>query len=132
MYDIFFGSDAEDENDCISVDVELREAGWSRYRGKEAELFNKKEPEGARRGYCPSNISKRRWYGPILTPGEERDLLRKAQADDRDAKEELFRRFHRMLIDIANDYYGPSFDDRLAAATVGFMEGNRPLRSAPQ
>jgi DNA-directed RNA polymerase specialized sigma subunit len=63
-----------------------------------------------------SNLAAYRWRQPILTPGEEADLIRRAQAGDGRAKDELLRRYHRTVLKVSklNRYRGPLRDDLIA------------------
>lgn len=69
-----------------------------------------------------SDLARYRFRRPILTPGEERDLLRLAQAGDSPAKNKLVRRFHRLVLKIAAQYHGPAHDDLVAAGLLGLVE----------
>jgi DNA-directed RNA polymerase sigma subunit (sigma70/sigma32) len=55
-----------------------------------------------------SNLARDRWYGPNLGRGEERELIRRAQNDDPQAKDSLHRHFSKTVLDIAGQYYGPT------------------------
>ena len=59
-----------------------------------------------------------------LDPNEARDVIRLAKAGDPEAKERLFKCFHKALIKVAGEpkYDGPPFDERLSAAEVGFWK----------
>ena len=59
-----------------------------------------------------------------LDPNEARDVIRLAKAGDPEAKERLFKCFHKALIEVAAKpkYDGPPFDERLSAAEVGFWK----------
>jgi hypothetical protein len=67
------------------------------------------------------NLTVHRWHGRILNPLEERELLRLAKAGDALAKTEIVRRFHRFVLSIANEYFGPDLDDRVAAGMEGLV-----------
>jgi hypothetical protein len=68
------------------------------------------------------SLTDHRWHGPILSPLEERELLRLAKAGDPCAKNEIARRFQRFVLNIANEYFGPDFEDRVAAGNLGLAE----------
>jgi RNA polymerase sigma factor (sigma-70 family) len=69
-----------------------------------------------------SDLTRYRFCGRILTPSEERDLLRRAQAGDGAAKNELVSRFHRSVLEIAGQYHGPAHEDLVAAGLLGLCE----------
>jgi hypothetical protein len=66
-----------------------------------------------------SDLVRYRFRMPILKPGEERDLLRLAQAGNGRAQNELVRRFHRKVLKIAGEYHGAGFEDLVAAGILG-------------
>ncbi len=63
-----------------------------------------------------SDLTKHRWRGPILTSDEERELVRRSQAGDGNAKRRLLEAFDRLLKKEASQYYGPPFEERLGQA----------------
>jgi DNA-directed RNA polymerase specialized sigma subunit len=89
-----------------------------------------------RSGKSIPKLTSARWWGPILTPGEEADLIRRAQAGDKAALTRLVEKFHRLILKIAARYVpdpkierqviewglkhdGPEFEDLVA---VGVLE----------
>src|SRR5437016_6922402 len=70
------------------------------------------------------NLARYRWYGPTLSRDEERDLIRRAQGGDEQAKDSLIRHFGRKILKIAGEYYiadgyhGQSRDDLAAAGCL--------------
>ena len=70
----------------------------------------------------PTNLTLYRWRIPILSPGDEADLIRQAKAGDGRAKDKLFRHHHRTVLAIAAGFYGPSRDDLIAAGVLGLSE----------
>ena len=84
------------------------------------------EIERGQRKATPANLTKWRWQLPNLPPDEERDLIRKARAGDGRANNELARRFHKLVLSIADEIgarnFGPSRDDLIAAGLLGFAE----------
>jgi hypothetical protein len=83
---------------------------------------------GKTRSYgTPYNLTLYRFHEPILSPGEEADLIRAAKAGDVAAKDKLIRSFHRLILKIAAGYYGPPRDDQfrhdvIAAGNEGLWE----------
>ena len=91
----------------------------------------------------PNNLARHRWWGPILDAGEERDLIRRAQAGDKPALTTLLQKFHRLVLSIAQPYCGdpaverqakawgvtthdsPERDDLIAAGVVGLTTAIR-------
>ena len=69
-----------------------------------------------------NDLSRRRWRGPVLSPDEERDLIRLAQSGDGRAKDRLVKSFHRQVLKIAGKYFGPAHSDLMAAGMLGFSE----------
>jgi hypothetical protein len=67
------------------------------------------------------NLERYRWYGPILGRDEERDLIRRAQAGDPQAKERLLLCHARTVLNIAGQYYGLTRDDLAAAGFRGLL-----------
>src|SRR6187397_2376581 len=70
----------------------------------------------------PNNLTLYKFRGPLPDAGEERDLLRAAQAGDTRARDELLKCFHRLVLKIASEFYGPSRDDLIAAGLLGLSE----------
>jgi hypothetical protein len=109
-------------------------------------LDGQKEPESyhhdslPRLGHPTKKLASRRWWGPILDPGEEADLIRRAQAGDKVALTTLLQKFHRLVFKIAGrrvpdprierqakawglpTHDGPEFDDLVTAGMVGLTE----------
>ena len=56
------------------------------------------EQTRSRREATPANLTRWRWRMPVLAADEERDLIRAAKAGDAVAKDELARRFHRLVL----------------------------------
>ena len=81
-----------------------------------------KPPAGSVGSSRDNDLSRRRWRGPILEAGKERDLIRAARAGDERAKDELFKSFHRLILKIVSQYSGPPHNDLMAAGTLGFWE----------
>ena len=81
-----------------------------------------KPPAGSVGSSRDNDLSRRRWRGPILEAGKERDLIRAARAGDECAKDELFKAFHRLILKIGSQYSGPPHNELMAAGTVGFLE----------
>jgi hypothetical protein len=71
------------------------------------------------------NLDCYRWYGPILSHDEERDLIRRVQAGDKQAEERLVRCFGRTVLKIAGEFYGPTRDDLAAAGFNGLLQAIR-------
>lgn len=69
-----------------------------------------------------NNLARYRWYGPTLSRDEERDLIRRAQGGDEQAKDRLHRSFARTILKIAGKYYGPTRDVLTAAGHLGLAE----------
>jgi DNA-directed RNA polymerase specialized sigma subunit len=73
-----------------------------------------------------NNLARYRWYGPNLGRAEERDLIRRAQAGDDQAKDSLIRHFSRTVLKIAGQYYAPTRwltrDEMAAWGYVGLLE----------
>ena len=92
MTDMYTGSRDERaetlDNEDISLDGQ-----------KERETFH--HDSLPRLGHPIKKLANRRWYGPILTPAEEADLLRKAQAGDKVALTTLLQKLHRAVLKIA-------------------------------
>jgi len=61
---------------------------------------------------------------PLLTAGEERKLIRQAQAGDEEARKELIRRNLRLVIKIAKRYFhlGIPFLDLIEEGNIGLMK----------
>lgn len=55
-------------------------------------------------------LSKPRWYDPVPSAGEVRDLLRQAQTGDERAKNRLLKTYHRKILKHLAEaaYYGPA------------------------
>jgi RNA polymerase sigma factor (sigma-70 family) len=88
----------------------------------------------------PSNLARDRRWGPILDPGEEADLIRRAQAGDKAALTRLLQKFHRTVLKIAKKYLpdpvlerqaerwglpthdGAELDDLVAAGMLGLNQ----------
>ncbi len=85
-------------------------------------LFGDGEATRAPRESQPNNLTLYRWRGESLGAGEELDLLRSAQAGDAEAKRKLVEAFHRLVLKIASEFYGPSKDDLIAAGLLGLGE----------
>jgi hypothetical protein len=71
------------------------------------------------------DLTRHKWYGPVPTRDEERDLVRRAQADDDHAKQRLLEAHDRDLRAIASEYnYGPplEFEELLQTAREGFLK----------
>ena len=68
------------------------------------------------------NLGRYRFYGPILTRAEERDLIGRAQAGDSIAMDRLIRSFARIVLKLAGKYYGPTRDELTAAGFIGLVE----------
>jgi hypothetical protein len=71
------------------------------------------------------NLERYRWYGPIPSRDEERDLIRRVQAGDKQAEERLVRCFGRTVLKIAGEFYGPTRDDLAAAGFNGLLQAIR-------
>lgn len=82
--------------------------------------------EHAKNNPVQSDLTKYRCWEPILTPDEERELVRQAQTGDvrtmQAAKDGLVRRYQRKLLKIAGQFYGPPFEERLSAAQQGLLK----------
>ena len=61
-------------------------------------------------------LASRRWWGEILEPGEEADLIRRAQAGDKAALSTLLKKFHRFVLKIAKKYVQDPQIERQAQA----------------
>ena len=108
-------------------DIDTADNGGANYF--ETESFDRgfdgeglRRPRNAAENAPESDLTRYRWRSPKLTPGEERDLLRAAQAGDARAKGELIRRFHRLILKISRGYHGPSRDDLIAAGALGLVD----------
>jgi hypothetical protein len=114
------------ENDDISLDDQL-----------ERESYH--HDSLPRSGNPTPKLATRRWWGPILEPGEAADLIRRAQAGDEPAKATLIKRFHRVILKIAAPYVpdpeverqvlewglkrdGPELDDLVSAGLHAISE----------
>jgi Sigma-70 region 2 len=89
----------------------------SEWRGKPCPIS-----EHAKNNPVQSDLTKYRCRDPILTPDEERELVRRAQAGDGSAKQEIAKRYGRLLLKLAGKYYGPPFEERLAQAQIGLLK----------
>jgi DNA-directed RNA polymerase sigma subunit (sigma70/sigma32) len=72
-----------------------------------------------------SDLTRYRNRDPILQPDEERELVRRSQAGDGDAKRELVVRFQRQVLKIAGRFHGPPFEERLAVGNIGLLKAIR-------
>jgi DNA-directed RNA polymerase specialized sigma subunit len=76
-----------------------------------------------------SNLARYRWYEKNLSPAEERELIRRAQAGDEQAKASLIEHFGKTVLEIAGKYYGPSRwltrDEMAAWGFLGLLEAIR-------
>jgi RNA polymerase sigma factor (sigma-70 family) len=72
-----------------------------------------------------SNLARYRWYGPTLSRAGERDLIRRAQVGDEQARDLLLKYFSRTVLKIAGRYYGQSRDDLIAPGCLGLLEAIR-------
>jgi len=80
----------------------------------------------------PNNLTQYRWRHPILSSGEEADLLRAAKGPEPGAaaaKDALFKAYHRLVLKEAKPYcvaYGDACDrrndDLIAAGNLGLAE----------
>jgi DNA-directed RNA polymerase specialized sigma subunit len=70
----------------------------------------------------PNNLTLYRWHDPILSAGDELDLIRAAKAGNAGAKDTLLKSFHRFILTIAKEYWGPSRGELIAAGCHGFLE----------
>jgi hypothetical protein len=70
----------------------------------------------------PNDLVRYRFREPMLTSGEEADLVRAAKAGDSAARDKLAQSFHRAIVDIASKYSGPPWDELVAAGLRGFCE----------
>jgi hypothetical protein len=81
-----------------------------------------KSPSPSRGMSSTSDLSQRRWHGPILDRRTEQELIRKAKSGDEPAKQKLFEAFHRLILSIASQRSGPPFNDLMSAGLFGFTE----------
>jgi RNA polymerase sigma factor (sigma-70 family) len=75
----------------------------------------------------PSNLTERRWRDPILSPGEEADLLRATKGPEPEAsaaKNRLAQSFHRLVLKEVKPYCSDDGrnDDLIAAGMLGLWE----------
>ena len=69
------------------------------------------------------DLTRARWFAPILSADEEIALVLRARAGDTAAGNKLFRRFHRVLLRIAwQRGFDALGDDRMAIAAHGFAK----------
>jgi hypothetical protein len=68
-----------------------------------------------------SNLTRYRWRHEV-DGSEDRDLLRLAKAGNDSAKIALAQNYHRLVLKIANEYYGPPLDERIGAGVWGLCE----------
>ena len=68
-----------------------------------------------------SNLTSYRWHHEV-DGSQDRDLLRRAKAGGEQAKNRLAENYHRFVLKIAGDYYGPPRDDLIAAGVLGLCE----------
>jgi hypothetical protein len=92
--------------------------GW---RGKPCPIS-----EHAKNNPIQSDLTKYRCRDPILTPDEERELVRQAQTGDdtamQAAKGELAKHYGRLVLKKASQYYGPPYEERLSAGYAGLLK----------
>jgi hypothetical protein len=81
-----------------------------------------KSPSPSRGMSSTSDLSQRRWHGPILDRRIERELIRKSKSGDEPAKQKLVEAFHRLILSIASQRSGPPFNDLMLAGLFGFTE----------
>ena len=81
-----------------------------------------KSPLPSRGMSSTSDLSQRRWHGPILDRRTERELIRKAKSGDEPAKQKLVEAFHRLILSIASQRSGPPFNHLMSAGLFGFTE----------
>jgi hypothetical protein len=72
-----------------------------------------------------SNLARYRWRGPVPSRDEERELIRRAQAGDKQVENLLMRFFARTVLKIAGEFYGPTRDDLAAAGFNGLLQAIR-------
>jgi hypothetical protein len=85
--------------------------------------FQDKAPRGSPvKGDAIKRLEDERWHNHL--DHNEREVVRRAKADDEFAKEELYKCFHKTVLDIAGDpkHGGPEFKDLVAAGAVGLWE----------
>jgi len=82
-----------------------------------------KPPAGSVGSSRDNDLSRRRWRGPILEAGKERDLIRAARAGDERAKDELFKSFHRLILKIVSQYSGPPHNAADAEKAIARLSG---------
>jgi hypothetical protein len=68
------------------------------------------------------NLGRYRFYGPILTRAEERDLIRRAQAGCAISWDRLIRAYARTVLKLSGKYHGKTRDDLAAAGFAGLIE----------
>jgi len=88
-----------------------------------SEAYDGEKNRNPRYGKKPvANLTIRSYRQPILTAGEEADLLRAAKRGDHAAQDKLAISFDRLVKKIARRYSGPSRDDLIAAGHYGLAE----------
>jgi hypothetical protein len=92
---------------------------------KQSRRGRDRTPDCYRTGEPIPHLLAARWRLSNLGPDEERELIRRAQAGDKRAANELHRRFHKLILKIASETRFAALDsaDRIAA-------GHRALWSA--
>jgi hypothetical protein len=77
-------------------------------------------PAGSVGSSRESDLSRRRWYLPNLSPADEADLLRSARLGDKKAADKLFKHFHKDILKISSAFFGPTHNELFAAGIEGF------------
>jgi DNA-directed RNA polymerase specialized sigma subunit len=77
-------------------------------------------PAGSVGSSRESDLSRRRWYLPNLSPADEADLLRSARLGDKKAADKLFKHFHKDIPKISSAFSGPTHNELFAAGIEGF------------
>jgi hypothetical protein len=105
--------------------VPLSERYSGEWSGRAGWADGPKTPDCYRTGEPIAHLLDARWCLANLGPEEERELIRRAQAGDNRAANELHRRFHKLILKIASETRFAALDwsDRIAA-------GHRALWSA--
>jgi hypothetical protein len=89
----------------------------------ESEAFDGERKQRSRESEpTPNNLTLYKFWGPLPSLGEERDLIRAAQAGDDEAKARLVEGFHRLVLSFAPEFYGPPREELIATGLLGLGE----------